>query len=310
MYEIVALYKFTNIDEPLNFQKILKKRLSELKIYGTILISNEGINGTISSDSKENLSLALSLIESLKGLRNLDLKFSQSIKKPFIRLKVKLKKEIVTIGDISINPNEIVGQHIEPKEWNKLINDKDTIIIDTRNQYECSIGTFKNSINPKTEKFSDFPGWLEDQSFSNEVKENKKIAMFCTGGIRCEKASSLMKREGFKNVFQLKGGILKYFENVPENESLWRGECFVFDERVSLNHDLSEGTYDMCHGCRMPITENEKKSDHYIKGVSCSSCFDKTSDKQKARYSSRQKQVEIAKKRNKRHIGPNDEIYN
>ena len=310
MYEIVALYKFTKIDEPLNFQKILKKRLSQLKIYGTILISNEGINGTISSDSKENLSLALSLIESLKGLRKLDLKFSQSIKKPFIRLKVKLKKEIVTIGDISINPNEIVGQHIEPKEWNKLINDKDTIIIDTRNQYECSIGTFKNSINPKTEKFSDFPGWLEDQSFSNEVKENKKIAMFCTGGIRCEKASSLMKREGFKNVFQLKGGILKYFENVPKNESLWRGECFVFDDRVSLNHDLSEGTYDMCHGCRMPITENEKKSDHYIKGVSCSSCFDKTSDKQKARYSSRQKQVEIAKKRNKRHIGPNDEIYN
>ena len=310
MYEIVALYKFTSIDEPLNFQKILKKRLSELKIYGTILISNEGINGTISSDSKENLSLALSLIESLKGLRKLDLKFSHSIKKPFIRLKVKLKKEIVTIGDISINPNEIVGKHIEPKEWNKLINDKDTIIIDTRNQYECSIGTFKNSINPKTEKFSDFPGWLEDQSFSNEVKENKKIAMFCTGGIRCEKASSLMKREGFKNVFQLKGGILKYFENVPENESLWRGECFVFDDRVSLNHDLSEGTYDMCHGCRMPITENEKKSDHYIKGVSCSSCFDKTSDKQKARYSSRQKQVEIAKKRNKRHIGPNDEIYN
>ena len=310
MYEIVALYKFTNIDEPLNFQKILKKRLSQLKIYGTILISNEGINGTISSDSKENLSLALSLIESLKGLRKLDLKFSQSIKKPFIRLKVKLKKEIVTIGDISINPNEIVGKHIEPKEWNKLINDKDTIIIDTRNQYECSIGTFKNSINPKTEKFSDFPGWLEDQSFSNEVKENKKIAMFCTGGIRCEKASSLMKREGFKNVFQLKGGILKYFENVPKNESLWRGECFVFDDRVSLNHDLSEGTYDMCHGCRMPITENEKKSDHYIKGVSCSSCFDKTSDKQKARYSSRQKQVEIAKKRNKRHIGPNDEIYN
>jgi len=310
MYEIVALYKFTSIDEPLNFQKILKKRLSELKIYGTILISNEGINGTISSDSKENLSLALSLIESLKGLRKLDLKFSQSIKKPFIRLKVKLKKEIVTIGDISINPNEIVGKHIEPKDWNKLINDKDTIIIDTRNQYECSIGTFKNSINPKTEKFSDFPGWLEDQSFSNEVKENKKIAMFCTGGIRCEKASSLMKREGFKNVFQLKGGILKYFENVPKNESLWRGECFVFDDRVSLNHDLSEGTYDMCHGCRMPITENEKKSDHYIKGVSCSSCFDKTSDKQKARYSSRQKQVEIAKKRNKRHIGPNDEIYN
>ena len=310
MNEIVALYKFAYIENPASFQKNLKTRLKELKIYGTILVGREGINGTISSESIESLSEAISFIESYKDLKNLDLKFSQSNKRPFIRLKVKLKKEIVTIGDTSINPNELVGKHVESKDWNDLIKDKDTLIIDTRNIYECSIGTFKNSINPSTEKFRDFPKWVKDQNFTKKEKDNKKIAMFCTGGIRCEKASSLMKREGFKNVFHLKGGILKYLENVSKNESLWDGECFVFDDRVSLDHDLSKGSYEMCHGCRMPITQDEKKLDEYIKGVSCSKCFNKTSDKQKARYKSRQKQIDIAKKRNKRHIGPRDEIYN
>ena len=284
MNEIVSLYKFKSISDHENLQKILKKRLKELKVYGTILISHEGINGTVSCASKDNLSIAIGFIESLKGLKKLDLKFSQSKNKPFIRLKVKLKKEIVTIGDTSIDPNKIVGEYIEPKDWNKLIKNKDVLLIDTRNEYECSIGTFKNSINPKTKKFSDFPKWIKDQKFSKNDKNQKKIAMFCTGGIRCEKASSLMRREGFKNVFHLKGGILRYLENIPKEESLWSGECFVFDDRVSLNHDLSKGSYDMCHGCRMPITKDEKKSDKYIKGVSCSNCFDKTTDKQKARY--------------------------
>ena len=310
MNEIVSLYKFTTITDPENFQKILKKRLKELNVYGTVLISHEGINGTISSESKDNLSTAIGFIESLKGLKKLDLKFSQSKNKPFIRLKVRLKKEIVTIGDTSIDPNKIVGEYIEPKDWNELIKNKDVLLIDTRNEYECSIGTFRNSINPKTKKFSDFPKWIKDQKFSKNDKNQKKIAMFCTGGIRCEKASSLMRREGFKNVFHLKGGILRYLENIPKEESLWNGECFVFDDRVSLNHDLSKGSYDMCHGCRMPITKDEKKSDKYIKGVSCSNCFDKTTDKQKARYKSRQDQIDIAKKRNKKHIGPRDEIYN
>ena len=225
-------------------------------------------------------------------------------------MKVKLKEEIVTIGDNSIDPTEEVGEYVDPNNWNKLIENKNTILIDTRNNYEYSIGTFKNSINPRTNKFREFPQWIKKQKFSNKDKETKNIAMFCTGGIRCEKASSLMKNQGFKNVYHLKGGILKYFELVPEVQSKWQGECFVFDDRVSVKHDLSEGTYDMCHGCRMPITEKDKTSKKYIKGVSCSKCFDKTTDEQKSRYMSRQKQVDLAKKRNQRHIGPKEEVFN
>ena len=186
--------------------------------------------------------------------------------------------------------------------------DKNTIIIDTRNNYEYSIGTFKNSLNPNTTKFREFPNWLKKNKFTAHEKNNKNIAMFCTGGIRCEKASSLMKEKGFKNVYHLKGGILKYFESVSKEKSRWQGECFVFDDRVSVKHDLSQGTYDMCHGCRMPITDNDKKSKKYIRGVACPECFDKTSEEQKLRYKSRQKQVDLAKERNQKHIGPKEEV--
>ena len=310
MNEIVALYKFTNVKKPQHTQKVIKARLKELSVYGTILIGEEGINGTISADNPDALSQAISFIESIKGFKNLDLKFSHSIKKPFIRLKVKLKKEIVTIGDTSINPNKEVGEYVDPQDWNSLISQNDTLVIDTRNDYECSIGSFENSINPKTNKFRDFPSWLEDQKFTEKDKKNKKIAMFCTGGIRCEKASSLMKKNGFENVYHLKGGILKYLENIPEQESLWSGECFVFDERVAVNHQLDEGSYKMCHGCRMPITASEMKSSKYIRGVACPKCFDKTTDKQKLRYTSRQEQMDLAKKRNKKHIGPKEEVFN
>ena len=267
MNEIVALYKFVHIEKPSHIKKILRSRLNDLNIYGTILIGEEGINGTISSDDSSQLSQAICFIESTKGFKDLDLKFSQSAKKPFIRLKVKLKKEIVTIGDTKIKPNESAGEYVDPQDWNKLIEDEKTIIIDTRNNYEYSIGTFKNSINPKTKKFREFPEWLKKQNYNNHDKKNKKIAMFCTGGIRCEKASSLMKNKGFKNVFHLKGGILKYFESIPEVQSRWEGECFVFDDRVSLKHDLSIGTHDMCHGCRMPITKKDKQSNKYSRGV-------------------------------------------
>ena len=184
------------------------------------------------------------------------------------------------------------------------------MIIDTRNEYECSIGTFKNSINPKTNTFREFPNWIKAQKFSEEDKKEKKIAMFCTGGIRCEKASSLMKKEGFENVYHLKGGILKYFESVHEDDSLWSGECFVFEDRVSVDQNLKKGSYDMCHGCRMPITSEDKKTDKYIRGVACPSCFDKTTEEQKNRYMSRQKQVDLAKKRNQKHIGPKKEVQN
>ena len=310
MNKIVALYKFVDIKDPEFISEKIRNKLDELNIYGTILIGHEGINGTISSGIHQNLLNALKFIESINGFNNLDLKFSQSEKRPFVRLKVKLKKEIVTIGDTSINPNNLVGEYVDPHKWNKLITEDDTLIIDTRNEYECSIGTFKNSINPKTNTFREFPNWIKAQKFSEEDKKEKKIAMFCTGGIRCEKASSLMKKEGFENVYHLKGGILKYFESVNEDDSLWSGECFVFDDRVSVDQNLKKGSYDMCHGCRMPITSEDKKTDKYIRGVACPSCFDKTTEEQKNRYMSRQKQVDLAKKRNQKHIGPKKEVQN
>ena len=310
MFKVAALYKFSEIDNPLEIQISLKKTLKELSIYGTILVGSEGINGTIAAEDKENLNRALIYLRGLKGFADLDIKFSDSKKNPFIRLKIKLKDEIVTIGDKSIDPIKIVGEYVKPEDWNSLLQEDDILLIDTRNDYEYSIGTFRDSINPKTKKFRDFPKWLKEQEFTKEDKNNKKVAMFCTGGIRCEKASSLMKNEGFKKVYHLKGGILKYFESVSKDKSLWDGECFVFDDRVSVKHDLSIGDYDMCHGCRMPITENDKKTKKYIRGVACPNCFDQTTEEQKSRYKSRQKQMELAKQRNQKHLGPKEEVLN
>jgi UPF0176 protein len=307
MYLVAALYKFSSISKPKELQDEIRSQLKELSIYGTILVGEEGLNGTIAGTHKK-INEAVKYIKSIQGFSNVDIKFSQSQENPFVRLKVKLKKEIVTIGDESINPNHKVGDYIDPQDWNDLISDKNTILIDTRNNYECSIGTFKNAINPNTVKFREFPKWIEDQNFSDDEKDKKNFAMFCTGGIRCEKASSFMKERGFKNVNHLKGGILNYFEKIDASISLWEGECFVFDDRVSVKHDLSVGTYDMCHGCRMPITEKDKKNNKYIRGVACPACFDNTSEEQKNRYMSRQKQVDLAKERNQKHIGPKEEV--
>ena len=310
MFKVAALYKFSEIDNPLEVQISLKKILKKLSICGTILVGREGINGTIAAKDEKNLNNALIYLKNLKGFKDLDIKFSDSKKNPFIRLKIKLKQEIVTIGDKSIDPTKSVGEYVNPEDWNSLIEEENIILIDTRNDYEYSIGSFKDSINPKTQKFRDFPKWLKEQDFTHEDKNNKKVAMFCTGGIRCEKASSLMKNEGFKKVYHLKGGILKYFESVSKEKSLWDGECFVFDDRVSVKHDLSVGDYDMCHGCREPITETDKTSQKYIQGVSCSNCYDKTTKEQKSRYMSRQKQIDLAKQRNQQHIGPKEEVFN
>ncbi len=307
MYLVAALYKFSSISKPKELQDEIRSQLKELSIYGTILVGEEGLNGTIAGTHKK-INEAVKYIKSIQGFSNVDIKFSQSQENPFVRLKVKLKKEIVTIGDESINPNHKVGDYIDPQDWNELISDKNTILIDTRNSYECSIGTFKNAINPNTVKFREFPKWIEDQNFSDDEKDKKNFAMFCTGGIRCEKASSFMKERGFKNVNHLKGGILNYFDKIDASISLWEGECFVFDDRVSVKHDLSVGTYDMCHGCRMPITEKDKKNNKYIRGVACPTCFDNTSEEQKNRYMSRQKQVDLAKERNQKHIGPKEEV--
>ncbi|MDB3996632.1 rhodanese-related sulfurtransferase [Gammaproteobacteria bacterium] len=307
MFKVAALYKFSLIEDPNRLQTIIRKKFKQLEIYGTILVGKEGLNGTISG-KKDKLEHAIIFIKSIEGFENVDIKFSNSKINPFVRLKIKLKNEIVTIGDNSINPNEVVGEYVDPKDWNDLIQDKDTILIDTRNDYEYSIGTFKNSINPNTVRFREFPDWVRNQNFTDEDKKNKKVAMFCTGGIRCEKASSMMLKDGFEHVHHLKGGILNYFEKIDKDQSLFNGECFVFDNRVAVKHDLTEGSYDMCHGCRMPITDEDKLSKEFIRGVSCPACFAKTTKEQKARYMSRQKQVDLAKKRNQKHIGPKEEV--
>ena len=304
MHKIVALYKFCKITDLTHFQKVIKAELSALHILGTIIIGKEGINGTISG-TESSLSKALSFLQSNNIFQNLDLKESMSAKKPFLRLKIKIKEEIVSMGLKKIDPTTQAGKYIDPEEWNSLINDKNTILIDTRNNYECLIGSFKNAINPKTNNFKEFPDWVDKQNFNEADKKSKKFAMFCTGGIRCEKASSYMKNQGFKNVFHLKGGILKYLENIDINDSKWNGECFVFDDRVSVKHDLSEGKYDLCHGCRTPITEQDKLSSNYVKGVSCHHCVNEKTKDQVNRYKSRQKQINLAKTKNEQHLGPN-----
>ena len=303
MHKIIALYQFCEIRNPRKLQMILKKELKNLQILGTIIIGHEGINGTVSG-SETNINKALKFLKSDSRFSDLDIKTSFSNKAPFLRLKVKIKKEIVTMGIDNIKPTTQAGKYLSHDQWNSLLNDEDTILIDTRNDYEYSIGTFKNSINPKTSNFKEFPKWVEKQKFTEEVKKTKNIAMFCTGGIRCEKASSYMKNEGFKNVYHLKGGILKYLENTDIENSLWQGECFVFDDRVSVKQDLTQGDYDLCHGCRMPITEQEKLSNNYVKGVSCSHCVTIKSSEQVQRYKSRQKQINLAKAKNKSHLGP------
>ena len=288
---------------------MLKSNLDNNLVTGTILIGKEGLNGTISASIKD-MKKAISIIKSIKGFDDIDIKYSKSKIKPFTRLKVKTKEEIVTIGDKKLDPSINSGIYVEPKDWNSFIAKDDVLLIDTRNNYEYSIGTFKNSINPRTNNFREFPNWVKNQKFSNKDKKTKKVAMFCTGGIRCEKATSYMKKEGFKNVFHLKGGVLKYFEDISTDQSKWIGECFVFDDRVSLDHNLDEGSYDMCHGCRMPITKQDKESKYFIKGVSCPACFASKTDEQKSRYMSRQKQVDLAKQRNQKHIGPKEEVFN
>ena len=303
MHKIVALYKFCKIEDPIYFQKFIKSELSLLNILGTIIIGEEGINGTISGN-ESSLNNAITALKSINLFQDLDLKESYSAKKPFLRLKIKIKEEIVSMGLKDIDPTIQAGQYIVPEEWNNLINDKNTVLIDTRNNYEYSIGSFENSINPETNNFKEFPNWVDKQGFNESDKKSKNFAMFCTGGIRCEKASSYMKNQGFKNVFHLKGGILKYLENIDTKDSKWKGECFVFDDRVSVKHDLSEGEYDLCHGCRTPITEQDKLSPNYVKGVSCEHCINEKTIEQVNRYKSRQKQINLAKTKNENHLGP------
>ena len=268
---------------------------------GTILIANEGVNGTISSKPRE-IEKTLISIQKDDRFSEIEIKYSSTNKQPFHKMRVKLKKEIVTIGLPEINPNKTVGTYVKPEQWNDVISDPDVILIDTRNKFEIKIGSFKNALDPRTTSFRDFPEWVKKFK-QDKANTNKKIAMYCTGGIRCEKASSLMKEEGFNEVYHLQGGILKYLEQVEKEKSLWEGECFVFDDRVCLTENLEVGSYKMCFACRMPITEDEINDDRYEEGISCLYCYDKTTEEKKERFESRQKQIELSKLRGEKHIG-------
>ena len=298
---VAALYKFVEIDDLLSLQNNLYKICEENNIMGTILIADEGINGTISGKHNE-IKETISSLTSDNRFSNIEIKYSSTDKQPFHRMKVRLKKEIVTIGLPEINPNKKVGTYVRPEDWNELISDPNVIVIDTRNKYETKIGSFQNALDPETSSFREFPDWVK--KFKNsEDNTNKKIAMFCTGGIRCEKASSLMKEEGFEDDYHLQGGILKYLETVDKENSLWNGECFVFDQRVCLTDELEVGSYKMCFACRMPITEEEMQNEKYIEGISCIYCYDKTTEEKKERFGSRQKQILLAKERGEKHLG-------
>ena len=304
-YLTAALYKFVSLPDYKTLQAPILAECQKHNIKGTLLLAEEGINGTIAG-LPDDVHKMLDFLrqDPVFKLQFADLEHKESYadEHPFYRMKVKLKKEIVTMGVPSVNPNNTVGTYVKPEDWNALISDPDVILLDTRNDYEVHIGTFKGAVDPKTTTFREFPKFVEQNL---DKTKNKKVAMFCTGGIRCEKASSFMKEQGFEEVYHLQGGILKYLETVPEAESLWQGECFVFDQRVAVKHGLEVGDYDQCYACRMPLSQDEMQSPHYIAGISCPHCYDKTSEEKKAALTERQKQVILAKKRGESHIGEN-----
>lgn len=296
---VCALYRFVTLDNYQQIQAPLLNLMQANNIKGTLLLANEGINGTVAG-SREEINKLIDWLKSDPRLSNLTTKESFTQDNPFYRTKVKLKKEIVTMGVEGIDPKRTAGSYVKPKDWNALISDPDVLLVDTRNDYEISIGTFKNAVDPKTTNFREFPQYVKDNL---DPAVNKKVAMFCTGGIRCEKSTAYLKEQGFDEVYHLEGGVLKYLEEVPQEESMWQGECFVFDNRVSVNHQLEKGQYDQCHGCRLPITEADKQSDKYQEGICCHQCHEHLTFEQKQRFAQREKQVALAKQRGQTHIG-------
>lgn len=296
---VCALYRFVTLDDYQSLQKPLQDFLREHNIKGTLLLAHEGINGTVSG-SPASIQALLSHFDKDPRLADMDVKFSYDDTQPFYRAKVKLKKEIVTMGVEGIDPKQIVGTYVEPKDWNALISSPDVLLVDTRNDYEVQIGTFKNALNPHTNSFREFPAYVQQHL---DPAKHKKVAMFCTGGIRCEKSTAYLKEQGFDEVYHLHGGILKYLEEIPPQDSLWEGECFVFDNRVTVNHALEKGIYDLCHACRMPITEEDKQHENYEQGVSCHHCCGKHDAERIKRLQEREKQIALAKKRGEQHIG-------
>ena len=298
---VAALYKFVTLSDYVQLREPLLEAMISNGIKGTLLIAEEGINGTVSG-TREGIDGLMAWLKNDPRMDDIDHKESYCDEQPFYRTKVKLKKEIVTLGVPGVDPNKAVGTYVEPQDWNALIADPEVLLIDTRNDYEVSIGTFEGAIDPKTTTFREFPEYIKANF---DPAKHKKVAMFCTGGIRCEKASSYMLGEGFEEVYHLKGGILKYLEETSKEDSLWEGECFVFDERVTVDHDLNPGEYDQCHACRRPISEEDKSSPMFQLGVSCPQCYDESSAEQKARFAERQKQIELARSRGQAHRGQN-----
>ncbi|MGH1446535.1 MAG: rhodanese-related sulfurtransferase [Cognatishimia sp.] len=298
MFTVCALYHFTRFDNPPALREPLLELCLKEQITGTLLLAHEGINGTIAG-SRNGINAVIAHIKSLPGCNNFEWKESTASEKPFPRMKVKLKKEIVTLGQPNVDPTAHVGNYVDPQDWNELIQSPDVVTIDTRNDYEVGIGTFKGAIDPETETFRDFPKWWEE---NKDRFHNKRVAMFCTGGIRCEKSTNYLLSQGVEDVYHLKGGILKYLEEVPQEESTWEGECFVFDGRVSVGHGLKEGPHHLCHACRRPILPSDLERPEFESGVSCHQCVDETSERDKERFRERQKQMVLARERGEQHI--------
>jgi UPF0176 protein len=298
-FVVAAIYKFVKLADCAALREPLLAQCDALGISGTLLLAEEGINGTIAG-TRSAIEKILAYLRRDPRLADLEHKESSADHPPFYRMKVKLKKEIVTMGVPGIDPTERVGQYVKPEDWNALISDPDVLLIDTRNDYEVDVGTFKGAVDPRITTFREFSDYVK-----NNLNPNKKprIAMFCTGGIRCEKASAYMLQQGFPEVYHLQGGILKYLENVPAEESLWQGECFVFDQRVAVGQGLAPGHYELCYGCSHPITAEEKASPKYHTGVSCPKCCDSLTPEKRAAALERQKQVELARQRGEKHIG-------
>ncbi|MEH6556366.1 MAG: rhodanese-related sulfurtransferase [Oceanicoccus sp.] len=298
-YVVCAMYKFVTLDHYESLRTPLLELMKSLNVFGTLLLASEGINGTVAG-SRESIDSLLAWLRQDRCLGDIDCKESYTDKRPFLRSKVKLKKEIVTMGIEGIDPKQVVGTYVEPKDWNALISDPEVLLVDTRNDYEVQVGTFRGAINPNTETFREFPQYVKDNL---DPQQHKKVAMFCTGGIRCEKSTAYLKEQGFDEVYHLKGGVLKYLEDVPADDTLWDGECFVFDDRVTVDHQLQKGHYDQCHACRLPITDEDKGSDKYEKGVSCPHCYEKLSRQQRQRFAEREKQMQLAARRGEFHMG-------
>ena len=303
---VAAMYKFVHLPDFREFREKLLQVCEKQSLKGTLLLAEEGINGTVAG-SREGIDSLLSFLKQDPRFSDMGHKESFVSEMPFYRMKVRLKKEIVTMGIPDTDPNQLNGAKVDYKEWNDLISDPDVLVIDTRNEYEYEIGTFKNAISPNTTTFREFPEFVNNELGGDKLK---KVAMFCTGGIRCEKATNYMLKQGYENVYHLNGGILKYLEEVKQDENLWQGDCFVFDGRVAVDKNLEQGNYEQCFACRMPLSDKELESDKYEKGISCPHCIDSMTDEKYERVSERQRQVELAEKKQQQHIGVSQEKGN